>query len=81
MIRRRRPTDSGSVPGTHGHTVGHVSLFLPRERILIAGDAIKNVEGLGGSREQFTANAADARTAVSTLAALRPDSILFGHVT
>ena len=64
---------------THGHTVGHVSLFLPRERILIAADAINNVEGLGGSREQFTANAADARTAVSTLAALRPDSILFGH--
>ncbi len=64
---------------THGHTVGHVSLFLPRERILIAGDAINNVEGLGGSREQFTANAADARAAVSTLAALSPDSIVFGH--
>ena len=35
---------------THGHTAGHVSLFLPRERILIAGDAINNGEGLGGSR-------------------------------
>ena len=43
---------------THGHTTGHVSLFLPRERILIAGDAINNVEGLGGSPEQNTANAA-----------------------
>ena len=64
---------------THGHTAGHVSLFLPQERILIAGDAINNVEGLGGSREQFTDNAADARTAVSTLAALSPDSIVFGH--
>jgi glyoxylase-like metal-dependent hydrolase (beta-lactamase superfamily II) len=64
---------------THGHTAGHVSLFLAAERILIAGDAINNVEGLGGSREQFTANAADARAAVSTLAALSPDSIVFGH--
>lgn len=64
---------------THGHTVGHVSLFLPGERILIAGDAINNVEGLGGSREQYTANAEDARAAVSTLAALSPDSIVFGH--
>jgi len=64
---------------THGHTAGHVSLFLPRERILIAGDAINNVEGLGGSREQFTANAEEARAAVSTLAALSPDSIVFGH--
>jgi glyoxylase-like metal-dependent hydrolase (beta-lactamase superfamily II) len=64
---------------THGHTAGHASLFLPKERILIAGDALNNVEGLGGSREQYTANAADARTAVSTLAALGPDSIVFGH--
>ena len=64
---------------THGHTAGHVSLFLPQERILIAGDAINNVERLGGSREQYTDNAADARTAVSTLAALSPDSIVFGH--
>jgi len=64
---------------SHGHTVGHVSLFLPRERILIAGDAINNRDGLGGSPPQNTANAEDARAAVSTLAALRPDSIVFGH--
>ena len=64
---------------THGHTAGHVSLFLPRERILIAGDALNNIEGLGGSRPQYTANAEDARAAVSSLAALRPDTIVFGH--
>jgi glyoxylase-like metal-dependent hydrolase (beta-lactamase superfamily II) len=91
-VRRTAAVDRRFVPGdtlplrggvetvdTHGHTAGHVSLFLPRERILIAGDAINNVEGLGGSREQFTANAKDARLAVSTLAALLPDSIVFGH--
>ena len=64
---------------THGHTIGHVSLFLPRERILIAGDAINNRSGLAGSPEQNTANAEDARASVSTLAGLRPDSIVFGH--
>jgi glyoxylase-like metal-dependent hydrolase (beta-lactamase superfamily II) len=64
---------------THDHTTGHVSLFLPQERILIAGDAINNREGLGGSPARNTANADDARTAVSTLADLRPDAIVFGH--
>jgi glyoxylase-like metal-dependent hydrolase (beta-lactamase superfamily II) len=64
---------------THGHTVGHVSLLLPTERILIAGDAINNRDGLGGSPPQNTANADDARAAVSTLAALKPDTIVFGH--
>jgi glyoxylase-like metal-dependent hydrolase (beta-lactamase superfamily II) len=64
---------------THGHTVGHVSLLLPTERILIAGDAINNRGGLGGSPPQNTANADDARAAVTALAALRPDTIVFGH--
>jgi len=63
----------------HGHTAGHVALFLPGERILIAGDAIFNRDGLSGSPPQNTADAADARAAVSTLAALRPETIVFGH--
>lgn len=64
---------------THGHTAGHVSLFLPRERILIAGDALNNRDGLSGSAPEHTLDAGDARTAVRTLAALRPDTIVFGH--
>jgi glyoxylase-like metal-dependent hydrolase (beta-lactamase superfamily II) len=65
---------------THGHTAGHVSLFLSRERILIAGDALNNREGkLTGSAPQHTADAEQARKAVRTLAALRPESIIFGH--
>ncbi len=64
---------------THGHTAGHVSLFLPGERILIAGDALNNRAGLTGSSPEHTADAAAAREAVSTLAALRPESIVFGH--
>jgi glyoxylase-like metal-dependent hydrolase (beta-lactamase superfamily II) len=64
---------------THGHTIGHVSLLLPAGRILIAGDAINNRAGLGGSPSENTANADDARAAVAALAALRPDTIVFGH--
>jgi glyoxylase-like metal-dependent hydrolase (beta-lactamase superfamily II) len=64
---------------THGHTAGHVSLFLPDERILIAGDALNNREGLTGSSPQHTADAGQAREAVSTLAGLRPETIVFGH--
>ena len=64
---------------THGHTVGHVSLLLPAERILIAGDALNNRAGIGGSSPEYTADPADARAAVAALAALRPDTIVFGH--
>jgi glyoxylase-like metal-dependent hydrolase (beta-lactamase superfamily II) len=91
-VQRRTGVDRRFQPGTtiplhggiethdtHGHTVGHVSLLLPTERILIAGDAINNRAGLAGSPPQNTANADDARAAVSTLAALRPDTIVFGH--
>jgi len=90
--RRSAAVDRRFVPGetlplqggietvdTHGHTLGHVSLFLPEERVLIVGDAINNLEGLGGSPERNTANREDARAAVSTLAALRPESVVFGH--
>jgi glyoxylase-like metal-dependent hydrolase (beta-lactamase superfamily II) len=64
---------------THGHTAGHIALLLPDERVLIAGDALNNRAGLAGSSPEHTADAAAAREAVSTLAALRPESIVFGH--
>jgi glyoxylase-like metal-dependent hydrolase (beta-lactamase superfamily II) len=64
---------------THGHTEGHISLYVPAEGVLIAGDALNNRDGLSGSSPEHTADPAQARAAVSTLAALRPDSIVFGH--
>ena len=66
---------------THGHTQGHVSLFLRDGRILIAGDALNNRDGSGvsGSAPEHTADAADARASVTALAALEPDTIVFGH--
>jgi glyoxylase-like metal-dependent hydrolase (beta-lactamase superfamily II) len=64
---------------TQGHTAGHIALFLPAERVLIAGDALNNRDGLTGSSPEHTADAGEAREAVSVLAALRPESIVFGH--
>ena len=65
---------------THGHTAGHVSLFLPRAGILIAGDALNNRGGvLTGSAPEHTLDPEQARAAVKALAALHPDSIVFGH--
>jgi glyoxylase-like metal-dependent hydrolase (beta-lactamase superfamily II) len=66
---------------THGHTRGHVSLFLAGDGTLIAGDALNNRDGQGlaGSPPTNTADADDARAAVTALAALRPDTIVFGH--
>jgi glyoxylase-like metal-dependent hydrolase (beta-lactamase superfamily II) len=83
--RRFRPGETLPVHGgvetiaTDGHTAGHTSLFLPRDRILIVGDALNNTEGLAGSRPQYTADPERAREAVRTLAALRPDTVVFGH--
>ena len=66
---------------THGHTQGHVSLFLRDGRILIAGDALNNRDGSGvsGSAPEHTADAADAPASVTARAALEPDTIVFGH--
>jgi glyoxylase-like metal-dependent hydrolase (beta-lactamase superfamily II) len=64
---------------SHGHTAGHVSLFLPRERILVAGDALNNRDGLQGSAPEHTADAGQAEEALRTLVALEPDTVVFGH--
>jgi glyoxylase-like metal-dependent hydrolase (beta-lactamase superfamily II) len=63
----------------HGHTAGHVALFLPDDRVLIAGDALNNRAGLAGSSPEYTADATQARESVTALAALQPESIVFGH--
>lgn len=91
-VKRRGSVDRRFVPGellplhggiesidTHGHTAGHVSLFLSKERVLIAGDALSNRDGLAGSAPEHTADGSAARAAVTTLATLRPESVVFGH--
>jgi glyoxylase-like metal-dependent hydrolase (beta-lactamase superfamily II) len=83
--RRFAPGDTLPLQGgiesidTRGHTAGHVALFLPGDRILITGDALNNRDGRAGSPPENTADAHQAREAVSALAAVQPESIVFGH--
>jgi glyoxylase-like metal-dependent hydrolase (beta-lactamase superfamily II) len=62
-----------------GHTAGHVSYLLADGNVLLAGDALNNLEGLAGSPPEYTLDAGQARDAVRKLAALDPDTICFGH--
>jgi glyoxylase-like metal-dependent hydrolase (beta-lactamase superfamily II) len=67
------------VVATHGHSPGHISYYLPREGLLVAGDCVVNVDGLAGSIPQYTWDAEQARLAVKRIAELRPGTICFGH--
>ncbi len=92
------PTDN-SVPGlpswqwihTPGHTNGHVSLFRPADRVLVAGDAVITTKQeslsailaqraeLHGPPAYFTNDWAAVKTSVLKLASLQPSAIASGH--
>jgi glyoxylase-like metal-dependent hydrolase (beta-lactamase superfamily II) len=67
------------VVGTPGHTAGHVAVFDPAVRLLVAGDALTNEGELAGSNPQFTEDTAAAANSVGKLAELAPRTILVGH--
>lgn len=67
------------IVATPGHTAGHISVFDPGTRVLVAGDALTNQGSLGGSPPEFTENAKNAADSVAKLAALKPEAILVGH--
>ena len=67
------------VVATPGHTAGHMSVFDGDTRVLVAGDALTNTDGLAGSNPQFTENKAAAVASVRKLAGLAPRTILVGH--
>ena len=91
--------EDGSVPGftdwrwfhTPGHTVGQVSFFRERDRVLIAGDAIATTSQesflaiaphrpeFHGPPAYFTTDWDAARDSVERLAALRPQTVAPGH--
>jgi glyoxylase-like metal-dependent hydrolase (beta-lactamase superfamily II) len=77
---------------TDGHAPGHVSLFRPSDRVLIAGDAVVTTkqESLSGALLQrpakvrrppayFTPDWERARRSVQTIAALEPNVLATGH--
>jgi glyoxylase-like metal-dependent hydrolase (beta-lactamase superfamily II) len=76
---------------TPGHTVGHVSLFRPRDRALIVGDAFCSTRAesffssltqrpeLHGPPAYFTTDWPAAHASVRTLASLLPAVVAPGH--
>jgi glyoxylase-like metal-dependent hydrolase (beta-lactamase superfamily II) len=95
----RELPSNGDLPGmpgwrwvhTPGHAPGHVSLFRPADRLLIAGDAVTTTRQesvfsvmtqkaeLNGPPAYFTIDWDAAHRSVSTLAALKPVTVASGH--
>lgn len=66
--------------GTPGHTPGHISVLDPVGSLLVAGDALVNMEGkIAESPAQFTSDMAQAIASVKKLAGLTFDKAVFGH--
>lgn len=65
---------------TPGHTPGHLSLYLERERVLITGDALTAEAGqLGGPNPQATLDMPLAWESVAKLATLPVERIICHH--
>lgn len=65
---------------TPGHTPGHTSAYFPRERLLVAADALTAPEGdLAGPNEDATADVETAWESVAALSDLLIDDVLCYH--
>jgi glyoxylase-like metal-dependent hydrolase (beta-lactamase superfamily II) len=70
---------------TPGHTPGHVVYFRDRDRLLIAGDVVRNRVSRfepGGFKQPpsfFSVDPAENRRSLRTLIELRPSLMCFGH--
>jgi glyoxylase-like metal-dependent hydrolase (beta-lactamase superfamily II) len=70
---------------TPGHSAGHVSFWRERDRVLVVGDVLNDMDvltGLPGLHEPkpyLTPDPAENRRSIRRLAALEPSLVLFGH--
>src|ERR671920_1248919 len=65
---------------TPGHTPGHLSLYLERPKVLVAGDALTAEGGhLNGPNPPFTLDVGEAARSVRRLADLEIDTIVCYH--
>lgn len=68
------------VVATPGHTPGHICVFDPDAKVLVAGDAVVGKpEGVGGPSPQYTEDMAAANASIKKLAGLEFDTLLVGH--
>lgn len=66
---------------THGHTAGHVSLYVPDQRLLVAGDALTSDTDapLAGPKPDYTVDMDAAAASVDRLAGLDIDHVICHH--
>jgi glyoxylase-like metal-dependent hydrolase (beta-lactamase superfamily II) len=65
---------------TPGHTPGHLSLYLERPKVLVAGDALTAEGGhLNGPNPPFTLDVGEAARSVRRLAELDVETIVCYH--
>ncbi|WP_242275241.1 MBL fold metallo-hydrolase [Bacillus cereus group sp. BfR-BA-01445] len=65
---------------TPGHTPGHISLYLKRSKILVAGDSMYSVNGvLGGVHASTTLNIMEARQSLKKYLNLDIESVVCYH--
>ncbi len=68
------------VVATPGHTVGHVSFYLPSRKLLFAGDALRHADGkVAPPPPLFTHDMPQALRSLAALAALKIEASLPGH--
>ena len=68
------------VVATPGHTVGHLSLYVVQDGVLITGDALVSAEGqLKGPMERATPDMPEALRSVQKLAQLPATTVLTYH--
>jgi glyoxylase-like metal-dependent hydrolase (beta-lactamase superfamily II) len=74
-----------SVLHTPGHSAGHLAYWRERDRVLIIGDVLTNLDtitgvpGLHEPKTFFTPDPARNRESARRLAALEPELVCFGH--
>jgi glyoxylase-like metal-dependent hydrolase (beta-lactamase superfamily II) len=74
-VRFRTAAGPMRVVFTPGHAPGHVSLYLPDERLLLAADALTAARGrLRGPSEEFTLDMSEATDSVISTFSFRASS-------
>jgi len=74
-------TDDGPLSAifTPGHTPGHTSFFLGDEGLLLTGDAMNSLDGLGLPPADATPDMDEAKTSIRRLAELNPEAVHCYH--
>jgi len=85
ILKEGDSVGSFTVIETPGHSLGHLSFFREKDRVLIVGDTMVNMNllttlvGLNEPPQIFTTNAELNKKSIKKLYDLRPKVLCFGH--